>query len=155
VAKIDYTTDSKGVVTAQGDINILATDKSGIYSNTKIVSSSITTNNGGMTQINETIADFTEVDYLSGDGTQSIEFGDKIRLADDYASGGEAGRVYIYMGEDGSIDLSSEDYSDIGYWKEDASTQIVPEGLNISNSDSMAIGGLVVRNDVRSGADAI
>ncbi|ETR64819.1 MAG: hypothetical protein OMM_15301, partial [Candidatus Magnetoglobus multicellularis str. Araruama] len=85
---------------------------------------------------------------------QNIKFGDRILLSDDHTYGGDAGRIYIYMGVENTLDLSKEDYTDVGYWKQDSSTQIIPEDLNISDSDSMAIGGLVVRNDVRSFADA-
>ncbi|KAF0119390.1 MAG: Flagellar hook-length control protein FliK [Rhodospirillaceae bacterium] len=52
------------------------------------------------------------------------------------------------MGEDGTVDLGTTDYSDAGYWKR-FNPPSLPEGLNVSDSNSMAIGGLVVRNDVR------
>ncbi|KPA18285.1 hypothetical protein MHK_001497 [Candidatus Magnetomorum sp. HK-1] len=146
--------DTQQNIVAGGDIKISAIDEAGIYSNTKIVSSSIVTNDGGMSYINDRLSDLSDINFLSDDGEQTIKFGDRILLADDYIYGGNAGNICIFMGEEDTIDLSTEDYTDIGYWKKDSSTQVVPEGLNISDSDSMAIGGLVVRNDVRSFADA-
>jgi hypothetical protein len=147
-------TDTRQTINANGGIIIVATDSAGIYSNTKVVSSSVTSNNFGMGIVAETLSDLTEVDFLSQDGAQDLSYGDKVLLADDYSNGGTAGRVYIYMGTDAVVNLSEADYSDIGYWKQDGLTEIIPEGLNFSDSDSMAIGGLVVRNDVRSFADA-
>ena len=154
-AYLDYTSTT-GTPTVGGAVSITAKDAAGIYANTKLVSSSTTTNDGGTSILNETIGDVIPADFLSGDGWQTLKFGDKVRLADDYPGDGtgqgNAGRVYTYLGPDGAaaIDLGNADYTDKDFWKEHLATQIVPEGLNISDSDSMAIGGLVVRNDVRS-----
>ena len=45
-------------------------------------------------------------------------------------------------------------YTDLGWWKPVLGTQLIPQGINVSESNSMAIGGLVVLNDVRSGVTA-
>ena len=63
---------------------------------------------------------------------------------------GAAGSVYQYMGTAATLDLGAQDYSDLGYWKPVPATQLIPQGYNVSGSDAMAIGGLVVVNDVRS-----
>ncbi|HIL70959.1 MAG TPA: LEPR-XLL domain-containing protein, partial [Verrucomicrobia bacterium] len=149
-AFLEYTTSAKGVARVDGNLEVSALDKTGIYANSKLVSSSTTTNDGGVSVLNDDIGDSFATQFLSGDGTQEIEYGEKVRLADDYAGGGTAGSIYEYMGFRAVEELSGVDYSDLDYWKEITATQIIPEGMNVSDSDSMAIGGLVVRNDVRS-----
>ncbi|MBT7080925.1 MAG: hypothetical protein HN929_05590, partial [Chloroflexi bacterium] len=67
--------------------------------------------------------------------------------------------LYIYNGPDlASVDLGQEDFSDTSRWQEMVSidpTQHIPGlSLNVSDSDSSAFGGLIVRNDVRSKVDA-
>ncbi len=64
---------------------VRATDESGIYSNSKIVSSSTTTNDGGASVLQESINDLLEVDHTSDATSVTLEFGDRVRLADDYA----------------------------------------------------------------------
>jgi hypothetical protein len=64
--------------------------------------------------------------------------------------GGEADTVYQYMGSGSTIDLGIQDYTDLGYWKEVTATQLFPEGLNVTPSNSTSIGGLVVRNEINS-----
>ena len=67
---------------------------------------------------------------------------------------GDAGSVYEYMGIAGPVNLSTQDYTNLGFWKPALGTDLVPQGNNISDSDAMALGGLVVRNDVRSDVGA-
>ncbi|KPA19603.1 hypothetical protein MHK_000177, partial [Candidatus Magnetomorum sp. HK-1] len=151
-AYIDF--KETGTITITGAVDISAKDQAGIYSNTKIVSSSITTNDGGASIANETIGDLLEANFLSEDGSQKLEYGDKVRLSDDYANGGDAGSVYKFMGGEKTVDLSNTDYSDLDYWQIVKGTNLIPEGYNISDSDSTAIGGMVVRNDVRAGVES-
>jgi hypothetical protein len=264
-------------VTAAGAITLDAKDNAGIYANSKIVSSSVSSSDGGASLLQGVVNTLLDADYSSSEGARSIQFGEKVRLAknyivadyttsqgaasqtvatgeivelaDDYgvadfttASGkrllaagdnvqvaddydallgepgsvyqylgsrgrvvlgvqdytdtskwkritgeagstyryigsaalgsanldaqdyadtttwtkvaGKAGSVYEYMGADlpigTTIDLSSQDYGDLGFWKPVLGTNLVPQGNNISSTDAMALGGLVVRNDVRS-----
>ena len=131
-------------MTAIGDVVVLAVDEAGVWSNIKIVSSSVTTNNGGTAVLQDEIDNLNRgVDYLSSDGMQSLELGDKVRnLAD--------GDVYVWMGEDGDVDLATADYTDLGVWKLDLAAHIVPQGINFTESNSMGIGTAVVLNDVSS-----
>ena len=92
--------------------------------------------------------------YLGPDGDLDL-------AATDYSDGtlwklvaGQAGSVYEYMGTEVTIDLSTEDYSDLGYWKPVPATSLVPQGINVTNSDSMAIGAVVAMNIVRSDVEA-
>ena len=151
-AYIDY--ETTGTVTVTGAIDISAKDQAGIYSNAKIVSSSITTNDGGASIANETIGDIQDANFLSEDGSQELIYGDKVRLSDDYSNGGKKGSVYKYLGSTQTVDLSKTDYSDLDYWQIVKGTNIIPEGYNVTGSDSTAIGGMVVRNDVRAGVEA-
>ncbi|MBN2326053.1 MAG: LEPR-XLL domain-containing protein, partial [Candidatus Omnitrophica bacterium] len=150
-AYIDYT-GAAGKVNAKGSITVAAQDQSEIHSNSKIVSSSITTSDGGANVFNDVIGLILTTKYSTEDGVKTVDFGDRIWIANDYDEElGNPGSVYQYMGEDGSvIDLGSEDYTNLDFWKEATETQLIPEGNNFTPSDSITIGGLVVRNDVRS-----
>ena len=50
--------------------------------------------------------------------------------------------------ENSSLVLRDQDFTNLDFWKEIPLTQIVPTGNNLTSSDSVAIGGLVVRNEV-------
>jgi len=115
------------------------------------------TNDGGTNLINN-FADalLTEYQYTTKSGTQSVKPLEMVRLAGDYAGGtGAPGVVYIYNGTDAStLNLGNQNYAGNPLWVRFDSVNIVPAFGNISNSDSVAVGGLVVRNDVRGGVDA-
>ncbi|MCP3937754.1 MAG: hypothetical protein GY708_20575, partial [Actinomycetia bacterium] len=293
-----YVEDTDGTGTTDvdtgGSVTIAATDQAGIFSNTKIVSSSTTTNDGGASVLQETINDFLDADHTTDNNAVTLAFGDRVRLDDDYAvadydtdpdpldtanlespvegdfvevkdgylthtydttesgvqlvtagevvlikagsthgsdgdlykyinstdldlsggsdnlgntnytdnslwakvggtegaiykmivSGGSeidlaatdysdtntwvevagnAGSVYEFLGQDGidpstgsagTTDLSQTIYTDLDYWKEVPETSIIPQGLNVTGSDSIAIGGIVVVNDVRAEVEA-
>ena len=68
--------------------------------------------------------------------------------------GGTPGNVYVYMGPGGSVNLATTDYTDLNFWKPFIVTQLVPQGLNVTNSDSAAAGFIFVLNDVRSDTKA-
>ncbi|MFZ0531010.1 MAG: hypothetical protein WAL91_10810, partial [Propionicimonas sp.] len=69
--------------------------------------------------------------------------------------GGVPGAVYQWMGPDAtSVDLSQANYLDRGWWKPVLMTQLIPQGFDVDKSDSYAVGGLVVLNDLRGGAIA-
>jgi len=264
-----------GNIDAGGNVTVAALDNAGVYANVKMVSSSIVTNDGGMSIAQETLNDFIPADFNTKEGTVQIQFGDYVRLADDFATpayttddgrhdvgvgtkigvaegydettfttdygkrlvltgdtvqiaddytgGGEAGRIYKYIGGGGSgtrldlgainygtdanwvkiggeagvvyekigsalagvdlgtidysdanqwkkiggsgaiyeylgttqtLNLNSQDYTNLDLWKEVLITSILPEGYNVTSSDSTAVGGLVVLNDTRSLVDA-
>ncbi|QOV24150.1 beta strand repeat-containing protein [Anabaenopsis elenkinii] len=155
-AYIDYDSVYRGkrIVNVAGELTIAAQDNAGIYANSKIVSSSTTTNDGGAALLQEGINDRLKVDFRSLEGQRTVKFGDRVRLTDDYDSElGKPGSVYEYMGTTATLDLSNENYSDKGYWKQVPETQLVPQGLNLAyggDSDAVGVGGLVVLNDVKS-----
>ncbi|MGB0732649.1 MAG: beta strand repeat-containing protein, partial [Pontibacterium sp.] len=132
-----------------GSLDVLALDNAGIYANTKMVSSSTTTNDGGAVLIDETLGDVASARYQTSDGEKTLEFGDKVRTPDDYANGGSPSAVYRYLGTTGDVvDLATADYSDLGYWQEVLATKFIPQGNNLTDSDAIAHGGQVVRNAV-------
>ena len=72
------------------------------------------------------------------------------------ALGGDEGEIYEWMGPDTEMDLTAPDhaYDDFGWWKPVPVNGVLPDGLNISGSEAIAYGGLVVLNDVRASAVA-
>jgi hypothetical protein len=135
-----------------GDLALRAQDRSGVYANSKLVSTTSTSNDGGLGLLNKSIEAALSVDHLSAETSATLLFGQRVRLANDFdASLGVPGGVYEYMGQTAAgVDLSAEDYTDFGLWKRVTETQLIPLGNNISDSSAVTIGGLVVRNDVRS-----
>ncbi|MDZ4253775.1 MAG: DUF4347 domain-containing protein, partial [Sulfuritalea sp.] len=70
-------------VVATGAILVSAEDHAGIYANSKVVSSSITSSDGSA--LIQGITNFIlPSDFDSDDGSQTISFGEKVRLANDY-----------------------------------------------------------------------
>ncbi|HZI44062.1 MAG TPA: hypothetical protein VFD53_02515, partial [Ilumatobacter sp.] len=139
-------------VSAGGELTIHATDEAGIWSNIKIVSSSQTTNNGGLPVLQDEINNFLDgAKYFSNEGERPLVLGDKVRIHADQASGGVTkNALYEWMGVDGPVDLTAADYSDLGLWRPVAASTAVPVGLNVTNSDSMGIAAAIVLNDVWS-----
>ena len=213
-AKAYIDSNTTNIINSGAEIILLAEDNSGIYTNSKIVSSSIVTNDGGANIFNDAVG-FLTADYSTDDGTQNLNFGDKIRLTSDYNTSpnadltktvslktgdlveiynsftgkGNIGSVYQYLGSDKDLDLYTENYNDdtlwqeigkansvykylgtsttginlnlknqtytdLDYWREVTETQLIPEGNNITSSDSIGISGLVVRNDIKTEVEA-
>ena len=167
-------------ITAGGDVTVSASDESLIDANSKVVSTSITTNDGGASLSNDAIGFFADVSFTTngavvGDTPTEIEpvstvastvdlvFKDRIRLTVEYvesgAGKGESGSVYEYLGSgslgsEDMIDLTEEDFTNLDLWKKIKETQIIPEGNNLSDSDSVSVGGMAVLNDVRGEVQA-
>ena len=89
---------------------------------------------------------------------QSISFGQRIGLRNDYeASGngnGAAGTIYRYLGTTASIDLADEDFTNLDVWQPVPGTELTPTGNNITDSNSLGVGGLIVRNELEADATA-
>ena len=75
LAFVESTGPSRSNLTAGGDFTVTATDDAGVYANAKIVSSSITTNDGGIRFFNMDQNDGVEVQHFSVDGSQTLAFG--------------------------------------------------------------------------------
>ena len=142
---------------AGGTLTVFAADNSENYANIKIISSSVTSSDGGVAVVNETARDFLYADFSSTETNADVGYFQRVRLADDYANGGKPGSVYEWLGTDEAgqgLNLSEQDYSDAGYWKEVPETTLFPEGINFDDAGSKAFGGAVVLNDLRSAVEA-
>ena len=106
-------------MTTQNELTINANDISEVYSNSKIVSSAIITGDGGISILNENKGLVIDADFETSDGVNSIKYGDRVRVAGDYANGGHQNGVYIYMGVQDTIDLSQQDYTNKDYRQSD------------------------------------
>ncbi|MFO1001307.1 MAG: hypothetical protein U0936_13260, partial [Planctomycetaceae bacterium] len=139
-----------------GNVNVAATDDNSIEAETTLLSSSTTTNDAGASLLNK-LATQLQQDYAysSLSGTKSLKFGDKVRVASTYTTAAARGLIYQYMGTDASVDLAATDYTNYGLWKKLDAVNVLPVGLNISDSDSMGIAGLVVRNDIIADVDSV
>ena len=154
VSSLAQATITSSTVTHGGAVSVTAADAAGVFANVKMVSSSSTTNDGGASVLQHEISNFVPADFLSTEGTQTLKYGDRVRVKAGHTAGGTVGGVYRYLGEEAAIDLGNEDYTDLGYWQPVEETTLIPQGLNVSTSDSTAVGGIVVLNDVRSTVDA-
>jgi hypothetical protein len=96
--------------------------------------------------INNAVVSSGKIDLAADESATIIAFDS----SDDHSAGGNENSIYTYMGSESQVDLTNADYTNLDFWKEDLATQLIPQGLNVSDSDSKAYGGMVVRNDVRS-----
>ena len=168
-------------IAANGAVEITASDDSQVYANSKVVSSSITTNDGGANIVDDLTGYLYDVEFVT-DGVDvsndrfelgltlglsvldptmvDLKFGDHIRLTDGFSGvGGTGGSVYKYLGSGtlatpDQVDFETTDFADQDLWKEVQGTQIIPTGNNISPSDSYAVGGIAVLNDVSGEVEA-
>ena len=222
-AYIDDSGAPSAVLQVAGALTVQATDSAGIFSNSKMVSSSTTTSDGGASILQGAINNQINFDFATTSDAHNLKnltFGQVIHLADTYdtptydtslplgdttksqavvagqtvkiAAGynttkGDAGAVYRYVGANATLDLAgtdykhssdwvkigganggdyeymgtsttgnqldinNQDYTDLSFWKPVLGTNLIPQGLNISNSDASAIGLMLVFNDVRGG----
>ena len=157
--------DNSGVtgteeVIVGGDVLISAQDTAGIFANSKLMSASSTSNDGGAAVLQETLNDLFLADFTSDDGSVFLEYGDRVRLSDSYDEAkGNPGSVYQYLGfldhsSPSQTDLVNEDYLNLDLWKEVLETHLVPQGYYVTGSDSIAAGSMVVYNDVRGEVEA-
>ncbi|MCH7908486.1 MAG: LEPR-XLL domain-containing protein, partial [Candidatus Hydrogenedentes bacterium] len=156
--------DIAKMLTAGGALTVQATDSAGIFANSKLTTSQVTTNTGGVNALTDVAASLIPATYRTDDlipatSTIALVFGDTVELGRSFDSDlGEPGRVYEYLGEGGTPDdlrdLLTEDYTNLDVWKELLITQIQNGGLNLSNSNSVALGGMVVRNEVKGEVEA-
>jgi hypothetical protein len=182
--KLDGNTDVGGKRTlSAGSLDVLAVDHQQIATKSIVGSDSVTSTDYGLGLVDKVvtgIASFIEADYWT-DGIDGFEqlfgshilvktasssvdlsFGDKIYLLSDYAETdtgkGAATTMYKFMVDTDTgpipIDLANEDFSDKSRWRAELATEVVPTGLNFTNSDSTAFGGMLVRNEVRTEAKA-
>jgi hypothetical protein len=148
-----------------GDVTVLAQDASSILADTKVASLASAVNDFGISvglKFLETM--LTDYQFTSASGSQPLSKGALVRVADDYADADAQGKVYRYINETpATLDLGTQSYStDDTNWKESVVDDLFDflndtlglSSLNISGDAANAFGGLIVRNDVRGGAQA-
>ena len=118
VSTLASATVDDATVDAVGDVAVAASDEAGIYSNVKIVSSSITTNDGGTAVLQDEINNFLDADYSSTEFASNLKLGQRVRIAAAQATADvKKGAIYEWMGEDGPQNLATQDYTDLSFWK--------------------------------------
>ena len=156
-AFIQYTTpiDSVLDVDAGGAVTVEANEDAEISASTRMLAKGSTTNDAGTSLINN-FADalLTEYHYTTNSGTQTVMPARNGKIGQRLHSSAPAapGVVYMYNGISASpLNLGNQNYAGNPLWVRFESVDIVPAFGNISDSNSVAVGGLVVRNDVRGG----
>ncbi|MEM9643120.1 MAG: LEPR-XLL domain-containing protein, partial [Pseudomonadota bacterium] len=170
VAEIIDSPSSTSVSGGTG-VTVEADDQSQVFSNALVASTSVTTNDGGAALVDEAIGVFANADFrtdgvsaFDGSGaalanpTVDVNFGDRIGLTTNYVSNGTGDgaptTIYRYLGDtDGgsaSINLLDEDFTNLDLWQAVPETEFFPQGnnLTVGGSDSLAIGALLVRNEL-------
>ena len=95
-------------VTAAGNVNIEARDAASIDAKTELRGATSTSNDGGLGIVNglaSTLLD--QYQYTTASGERAVQFGERVRVADSYAGGGEGGAKYEYMGSDPLTNLGT------------------------------------------------
>ncbi len=150
-AYVNYTSVTTKKIVTSGELKVDAEDSASIQANTKMLASATTTNDAGASILNNlSAALLNDYQYTTNSGNQVLNTGDEVRIAPNYLKGAPGG-VYIFQGTGGaSHDLGTFVLQNPAEWVLLNSTDVVPTGLNVSGSDAIGVGVLVVRNDVRS-----
>lgn len=137
-----------------------AVDAASIEATIVMKAISSTTNDGGASLLGTLVDNMASslLTYSSVSGTRDLIVGDSVRVASGHTAGGVTGAVYVFTGLSASdVALGSEDFSNGDRWTrltaESAST-FIPALGNLTGSDSVGVGGLVARNDVRGSVSA-
>ena len=115
---------ARGGAEVEGHLTIDSSDSPTVFADTVMIAAS---GEGSQEDPDELNADF-----VSSDGSQTIDFGSKVRVVDGYRNGGDGGRVYRFMGNGPiELDLSKEDYGDPGFWFEVVPRNSLPGVLKV------------------------
>ncbi|MRH79173.1 hypothetical protein GH984_10740, partial [Spiribacter sp. C176] len=141
LAEID---DSDVTTSASGNLTLLADDNAFINATSVMKAISSTTNDGGASLIGGMVEQLgASYAFTSESGTQPLKEDDRVRVASGHQEGGVPGATYRYVGAGSDVDLSDTDYSDASLWarvSESSPADLIPQGLNVSESDSVAMG---------------
>ncbi|PWL19825.1 MAG: hypothetical protein DCO98_12050, partial [Altererythrobacter sp. XM-24bin4] len=138
---------------------VVSADDNGLILASSLMKAISSTSNDGGASLAGTFIDQLEdsYQYSSASVGQVISQYDVVRVASTYANGGVPGGVYQYTGATDLALSGTTDYSDTGNWqrvREASVSDLIPTGLNVTASESVAVGGLVVRNELAGGATA-
>ena len=144
-------------IQAGGSVDVIAKDTARLLSNTSMKSESTVSNTGGADVLQETLNDLETVNWIATNTAQlaELDYGQKVRLADDYGdnagASGTGGSVYVYLGEPAvGVDLSTTAFDNLDSWKLDPVSSVIPQGFNVTDSDSYGVGGIIITNDLRA-----
>ncbi len=158
-----YTHSATPDVQAAGALTVQAQDDAGIDSNAKINVLASSKNDFGISALTNVALSFlTDYQFTTKSGTQDVQTGDMVRVSDDYnPAKGDPGKLYRFLGSDTDgkgLDLGNTDFTNTALWIQldiKSPLDILPTGFtNVTESDAIAVGGLVVRNDVRSDVES-
>ncbi|WP_322892276.1 LEPR-XLL domain-containing protein, partial [Yoonia sp. 72] len=174
-ARVDISGTGGNIVA--GTLDVTAKDDAQITAETLIVSSSVSSSNFGLALADTLIASFAEAKYRT-DGTNvfvdgprrlslevqpstlvDLTFGDRVMLLPSFEANddrdGTASTTYRFMGASATgVDLTMTDFTDKSLWQAAPETDIVPTDINLSETESTALGGMLVRNEVNTEAAA-
>lgn len=156
--------DANGKTVGGTDVTVTATDSVAIASTTTVGASAEAVEAGSATGADDSAERLLgQYDYTTSSGTRIVDFGQKIRLSDDWAGKGEKGSVYQYVGETFATaqDLgdTTRDFTDFSLWKKLDSTNVAPGSASGGQPEagkisSTGLGGLFSRNSVAGRAEA-
>ncbi|HEY3485378.1 MAG TPA: hypothetical protein VGK49_08330, partial [Ilumatobacteraceae bacterium] len=157
------------LVAAGGSVTVTATDAAEIAASTTLYAEVSPTNDGGTGILNRWAGLVLDsYDYINRSGTQTLSFGDRVRVADDHPDADVAGKVFQWMGTTQSVNLGSSDYADFELWKELTPNTLITDSLSYAllseagvllkreglTGESNSYYGLIDHNDVRSTVEA-
>jgi hypothetical protein len=159
-AYIDFT-GAQGMITGPNGVTVTSTDDASITSLTDLKAISTVMNNAGLSIVADTADQIAmEYQFTTNSGSREVNEFDQVRLDDAYAGGGNGGEIYRFLGNMAeTINFGAENYGNGARWERLQSITdalgFLPNALfNVTGSDSVAVGGLVSRNEVRSDVDA-
>ena len=137
-ATIDFTGSTPGAVMVGGSLLIEATDDAEILANSKLVSSSVTSNDGGASVLKNSLqsleAQLPPLAYTSADGSQTLFYGDVVSVATGHTAGGTVGQRYQYKGsDDANLNLSTTNFLDSANWILETPTHVSSDGTRTLN----------------------
>ncbi|HZE05939.1 MAG TPA: hypothetical protein VE127_11980, partial [Solirubrobacteraceae bacterium] len=144
--KVDSTTDAyatNGSLTATGGaITIAATDQAGIFTNDKLVSSSITTSDGGASVIQSELDNFVPADFSTDNapGSTPISFGQTVRIGANYDTPDYTSDQVVPTLTNGQLVALADDFG-TARLTSSSGRRLVMKGDNVTVSDGYAGGG--------------
>ncbi len=172
-AYIDKVGAGTSVTNAGGTVQVTSQDSANIKSTITIAQLASSTNDlSGIAAIVDQIFP-NDYQFTTMSGVQNAYDGNKIRLADTYAGGGQTGGIYEYKGQSNansadasrdedlpvSVNLGAINYATSADWTfiPDGATkqsEYFPNIGNVTASNAAAVGLVVGLNDIRGGTSA-
>jgi hypothetical protein len=144
-------------LSATGAVTVSADDYGLITASSAMKAISSTTNDGGASLVGSLVDQLQEsYRFSSASLGQDVSEDDLVRVASGHTGGGVSGGVYRYIGTAPLTLATATNYADTALWERvanEALSTLIP-ALNVTESKSVAVGGLIVRNELAGGATA-